>query len=304
MRTLHHLLTLLLAVSIFGVAYGDDAAVRRYRDYTPEQIREIPAEKWHSDVPMMYTIAAQRGLLAGSELIFAMELNQLMYPGVHDYNASIKAFQTDLGDKATGVLTVWQIHQLELRSSMQKLSPVGFPDSFLSDIRKHVAYVHGTMVLVDDEIAWPINHVRVFCSKSDNVCRMDQLHLSLPDANSWAQMYNVMEAASETYEIARWSQDSIESHPLGTSEDCRNTSLSFNFKTKEFYFITRNAGGDCRLLPGTELPKLTKPRVAQIVNGKKIIQEKFVDVQNAAFQVLSSDFRRRAEAVNVQEKAQ
>ena len=93
---------------------------------TPEQIRQLSKEKLSSDVPMMYTMAAQRGLPLGSELMFRMELNQLMYPGLHDYNAAVKAFQTDLADKPTGVLTVWQIHQLAAALGHEKPPPSDF----------------------------------------------------------------------------------------------------------------------------------------------------------------------------------
>lgn len=227
-----------IAVLLFGFivvipAIADEVAIRKYRDYTPQQLRSLPEEKLKSDVPIMYTMAARRGLSIGSELLFAMELNQLMYTGLHDYKSAVKAFQSDLGDKATGELTVWQIHQLEQRSGMQKLSRVLFPEQFSSYITDEYASVQGTMTIVDDKIAWPINHVRVQCVRSEQTCELDQIHLNVPDDKSWSQSYDVMEDSTEHYEIARWGQDSIESHPLGTSKDCRSTSMSFNFKTKE-----------------------------------------------------------------------
>lgn len=159
------------------------------------------------------------------------------------------------------------------------------------------------MIIVDDKIAWPINHVRVSCDRNDGLCTLSQIHLSTPDESSWVQMYHVVESIDETYEVARWDKDMIESHPLGTSDDCRSTSLSFNFKTKEFYFITRNAGGDCKLMLGGELEKLSKPRVAQIIEGQKIIQDKFGEMQKAAYDVLSSDFRKRVEQLEEKSKA-
>lgn len=285
-----------------SAAMADDAAVRKYRDYTPERISKLPKETLSSEVPTMYTMAAQRGLSVGSELLFAMELNQLMYQGLHDFGSALKAFQADLGDKPAGALTVWQIHQLEQRAGMQKLATLGFPDQFSGFVTDSSAVVQGTMVIVDDKIAWPINHVRVSCDRKESICTLSQIHLALPDDKSWAQMYVVVEDRDETYEIARWGQYMIESHPLGTSSDCRNTSLNFNFKTKEFYFITRNAGGNCTLMLGGELEKLAKPRVAQIVDGRKVIQEKFGEIQKAAYSVLSSEFRKRVEAFEAQGK--
>lgn len=185
---------------------------------------------------------------------------------------------------------------------MQKLSRVLFPEQFSSYITDEYASVQGTMTIVDDKIAWPINHVRVQCVRSKQTCELDQIHLNVPDDKSWSQSYHVMEDITEHYEIARWGQDSIESHPLGTSKDCRSTSMSFNFKTKEYYYITRNAGGDCKAM-GIELDKLTKPRVAQVVDGAKIIQEQFAKIERAAFEVLSSDFRRRIDRLNADNQA-
>jgi hypothetical protein len=286
-----------IVLLIIFPAVADDTAVNKYRDYTPRQLMSLSHQKLESEVPIMYTMAARQGLSIGAELLFGMELNQLMYLGLHDYKSAVKAFQSDLGDKPTGELTVWQIDQLEKRAGMQKLSTVGFPNQFLSFINEDYAVVEGTMIIVDDKIAWPINHVRVSCSKSQNSCEMNQLHLVLPDEKSWSQTYQVIESGAESYEVARWSEDTIESHPLGTSKDCRNTSLSFNFRTKEFYFITRNAGGDCKLILGGKLEKLAKPRIAQIINGKEVISSKFAEVQKAAYNVLSSEFKKRVEAL-------
>lgn len=100
-------LTAFLLAVVTAAIYADEAAITKYRNYSPAQIAEMPEKHRRSEVPMMYTMAAQRGLSHGSELLFGMELNQLMYPGLHDYDAAVKAFQVDLGDRPTGKLTVW-----------------------------------------------------------------------------------------------------------------------------------------------------------------------------------------------------
>ncbi|HHZ83491.1 MAG TPA: hypothetical protein EYN18_08185 [Nitrospirales bacterium] len=162
------------------IALADEKAVQKYRNYTPQQIKNLPEEVVDRALPMMYLFAAQRGLSVDSELLFGMELNVLMYPGLHDYKAAVKAFQADLGDEPTGVLTVWQIHNLEQRSDMQKLSKVGFPEIFFGVKTDDGASVQGTMVFIDEKIAWPINHVKVSCVKSQNYCRLDQINLTVP----------------------------------------------------------------------------------------------------------------------------
>lgn len=56
------------------------------------------------------------------------------------------------------------------------------------------------------------------------------------------------------------------------------------------------------MILGGQLEKLAKPRIAQIVDGKKIIEAKFAEVQKAAYNVLSSAFRKRIEALNQHEQ--
>lgn len=157
---------LFMGLFVVTLASADEKAVQKYRNYTPQQIKNLPEKVISSTVPMMYTAAAQRGLSVGSELLFGMELNRLMYPGLHDYKAAVKAFQADLGDEPSGVLTVWQIHSLERRSEMQKLSRVLFPDQFSSVKTDDYARIQGTMIIIDEKIAWPINHVKVQCYKT------------------------------------------------------------------------------------------------------------------------------------------
>lgn len=293
----------IVCMSLFAATavVADDKAVQNYRNYTPQQISNLPEKVRSSELPMMYTFAAQRGLSVGSDLLFGMELNRLMYPGIHDYKAAVKAFQTDIGDEPTGVLTVWQIHTLEQRSEIQRLARVLFPDQFSSFKTDDYATVEGTMIIVDEKIAWPINHVRVKCFKDQNYCQLDQIQIAVPDDKSWSQNYHVMEDNTEYYTISRWGQDTIDAEPRERSNACRTTSASFNFKTKEFYYITRNAGGNCEVL-GIKFDKLPKPRISQIVDGSKIIPDEFAKIEKAAYAVLSSDFRKRVDKLTTQEQ--
>ena len=49
-------------------AVADDDAIEKYRNYTPEQLGELPQETISSEVPIMYTMAARRALSLGGEL--------------------------------------------------------------------------------------------------------------------------------------------------------------------------------------------------------------------------------------------
>ena len=86
--------------------------------------------------------------------------------------------------------------------------------------------------------------------------------------------------------------------PIRTAE----TRVSASTSRQGVLLHTRNAGGDCKLPLGGELERLPKPRVAQIVDGEKIIKEKFVELQQAAYKVLASEFRKRVDAIEGQDR--
>ena len=288
---LHTVLLILVVTALATSARADDTAMTKYRNYTPKQVSDMPDKQRKSVMPMTYIFAAQRGLAVDSELLFGMQLNQLMYPGIHDYKSAVLAFQKDLGDAATGALTVWQIHQLEYRSDLQKLGEVLFPTTLLSFKNDKHASIEGTLTILDDKAAWPVNHQKITCWKAENSCEVSQVMLELPKQNDWAHKYQVMVDDTEYYNITRWTADAIDAEYPSKPDGCRAVSLNLNFKTKEFFFITKNAGGKCEIL-GKQIPKLSKPRISQIVNGEKIINEEFGRIAKAAYGALASDFRK------------
>lgn len=269
--------------------------VEKYRNYTPDQLKELSEETVSNEVPIMYSAAARSALALGeqgSELVFGMALNVLMYPGLHDFEEAVKLFQNDLGDEPTGVLTVWQIHSLQQRAEMQKLARVVFPQQWSSWKSDDLASVQGTVTLLDERIAWPINHVTISCYKRTLHCEWDQINLHVPGLDSWSQSYHVMVNQTDVFRVTRWSDNEIEGVPSSqTSTSCRTRSLIMNFRTEEFYEITRNAGGDCEVLGTVAVPPLSKPRIAQVVDGERIIEEEFSKVQRSAIDVLASGFQ-------------
>lgn len=277
------------------ISFADEASVKKYKDYTPEQVSKLSEDVISSSLPIMYNFAARKGMSLRADLVFGMELNMLMYPGIHDYKNAVKAFQKDLGDEPTGILTVWQIHNLEKRAEMQKLSTIFFNERFYSYIDSEYANIEGTAKLVDEKIAFPINHVRIKCFKVSMTCYHEQLEIQSPNEKSWSGNYYVNELGTEYYDITKWDENSIDATYRQDANVCRTTTLNLNFKTKEFYYITRNAGGDCKLAETISITKLDKPRIGQIVDGKKTIQEEFAKVQKAAFDVISTDFKRKTE---------
>jgi len=288
---------LLISALTATVTSADDNATLKYKDFTPQQLATLSKEERQNSVPMSYSSAARTGLSEGSELLFKMQLNSLMYPAIDNYQLAIKQYQRDLGDKYTGILTVSQISKLSKRSDFQKLSRVFFPNQYSSYIANGSASVQGTMMIHDEKIAYPVNHTKLTCYKSGNYCELDQLYLIFPKMDSWGTNFHVMEASTEYFNITSWDENTIDAVPSDAGSGCRKTSFNLNFKTKEFYQITRNGGQKCEI-NGTTIPKLEKPRVAQIVDGKTIINREFSGLNKIVFEMLSTDFQSKIKDIN------
>lgn len=297
MRRLLTVVVVTLAIS--GAASAQDG-VTKYRNYTPEQIAALPDAVRSEEVPLRYIFATRSGMSLGSEILFGMYLNSLMYPGIHDYAAAVRQFQRDLGEKQDGELTVWQISTLERRAQIQKLSSVLVTKRFSSYITSTSASIKGTFIIVDDKIAWPINLTTVSCSKSEGYCTVDQTYIDVPDENSFSQNYALSQAIPEYYRITNWTKDTIDAAPDADPDACRVTTMNLNFATKEFYQITRNATRECSTVLGVQFPRLDRPRIAQIVDGDKLITEEFAKIAKAAFDVLSAEVRARIEKLSAE----
>lgn len=281
-----------------SIAHADEDAVAKYGDYLPEQLLALSEDERRSSVPMMFSGAANLATSPAGDIIMQANLNSLMYDGFADFDSAKRAFQADLGEEPTGTLTVWQIHSLGYRASRVNMTSVSFfPFDFGGTMIENWAFVKGTVEIIEEKIAYPINHVDIECSRNEGTCEYRQIALMLPDENSWVQSYHVGEVADDTYRITRWEGQLIDAVPLNNSA-CRTTQLSLNFETQEFFEIARNnTAEDCETMLGVTLPRLKQPRVSRIVDGREIISAEFKAISDETFTFFSSSFRSRVETL-------
>lgn len=50
------------------VSYADDDAVKKYRNFTPEQLKALSEKERQSSVPIMYTMAANTAQVKGADI--------------------------------------------------------------------------------------------------------------------------------------------------------------------------------------------------------------------------------------------
>lgn len=293
----------LLSFVWVGSAAAQDDAVAEFKDYLPQEIASFSDEE-RDQVPMMFLWASNLAVSPAGDLVLQSHLNSLMYEGLSDFEAAKKAFQTDLGEAATGDLTVSQVHALSYRASRLNMTPVGFfPFKFGGTISDDVASVRGTLKILDENIAYPVNHVKIRCEREEGICTYQQVALLLPDETSFAQTYHVSDVADEFYRITHWGTDQVTAVPLFEA-GCRTNQLTMNFTTQEFYEITRNlSSGDCDTAVGVSIPKLERPRIAQIVDGEELIAAEFKQIQEETYGYFSSAFRARVDALKPAEGA-
>ncbi len=124
-------------------------------------------------------------------------LNTLMYDGIGDYDGAIRAFQTDLGQQPTGELTVWQIRELQFRSEMQSASPPIIAAGFFTDLKidnppsDGYAEIKGTLQMLHEKAAFPVNFVRVECHQRRGYCTLDEVDLQFPSRHGFAPSFTV-----------------------------------------------------------------------------------------------------------------
>jgi len=203
------------------------------------------------------------------KVIATSELENLSYfptPSDSQLRQAIKRFQRDIGQEQTGDLTVGQSEILNKRFKIVSGSKITISGDWdkLSFFKYESGYVSvsGTWVMDNDQLAYPINHSRIECTKSEETCVIHNVDIQIPSLDDkksfFGDDYTVYQQIPDTYKILSWSASEI---VFESPAACRTVQMTINTSTKEVFQVTRNSGGDCKL--GIE--KLKSPRVARLV---------------------------------------
>ena len=289
---------LFIAVTTHAYTEGRDENFKKYKDFMPEQITALSKEA-RDKIPMNILWAADLSLLPDrGSLAISMRLNQLMYSGLGNLSAAINAFQADLGEKVTGKLTVGQLVELTDRArSLEVNIPYLDTTLFASDskiINMGYASVSGSLEIIGEKIANPINRTNIQCSKAEGKCRLERVSLNIPERNSfWTAVLILGPSSEEKFPIVSWSETNIETG-ISDNSACRVRSLSLNFTTKEYFYITKN-GHNYDQQFCKDMPRLDGPRVARVVDGREMYNREKNKISDKQFEVMSSSFKAESE---------
>ena len=168
------------------------------------------------------------------------------------YKESVKEFQKKLNEAQTGVLTMGQLDQAEKYAKaldQEEIYPSG--DLMLIDLGETVS-VQGTLTIVGDKIAWPINLVRGVARKSTMIYEETFTYLD----------HNTIYSSTDSHEIIQWGDEEIIAiKQFGE----RNLKVLINRKTQSVSYITTDRSTDTK--SGSQLDKLGQPRVSILKSG-------------------------------------
>src|SRR5262249_11546474 len=152
----------------------------------------------------------------------------------------------------------------------------------------------GTFQMLDEQDAFPVNHVKVECVQQEGYCRLDEIDVGFPKEEDFAPDFTIYRNDNERYKITNWTDDVVEADsevsPM-VDKPCRNTKLQLNFKAKEYYMITTNAGEKGCEIFGQKIGKLEKPRISRIVDGEKLMQAESDAFRKKQYEMLASECR-------------
>lgn len=181
---------------------------------------------------------------------------------------AVKLFQRDIGEAQTGILTMGQFNELSRRSTRISDTPVYLPTTGDNlRVYSHSGYVgaEGTWIIDGDKIYNPLNHNKISCFKSQQVCEVIQAHVDIPKIETKKDQYELY-VSKDTFNIISWTGSEVISQ---AGAMCRTTIMTINIQNNEVFQITRNKGDNCDV-GVAKLPQLNKPRISRLIPGWKL----------------------------------
>lgn len=258
--------------ALFAADGGKDALL------DPERIVKLPNEE-RAKLPAFETMLAMFSAIEGEaktnrpapektrmKVIWTMkepfrsfryDVDQWSTEGVKgkSFVEAVKEVQRKMQQDVTGTLTVGQLEHLVKMEKQLNEQPVKPLAVFGVNEVGDSVFASGTMEIVREKIAYPINFHRLTANRRTMTCRDDYFEL---------QNGELIVLGDNTFEVVSWTADEV---VCTTEYNCRTEKLIIGLKTKEVTVITTNRDNpDCKDFAPL---KLEVPRVSRLVDPLK-----------------------------------
>ncbi len=168
------------------------------------------------------------------------------------YKESVKEFQGKLKELQTGILTMGQFDKAEKYAKALNQEAIYPGDDLMVTDLDNTVRVQGTLTIVGEKIAWPINLVKGEARKS--TMSYDEVFTYLNG--------NSIYSDTDSYQIIQWGDEEIIAVKQFSE---RNLKILINRKTQSVSYITTDRSTEVK--PGAPLDKLRTPRVSVLTRG-------------------------------------
>ncbi len=294
MRTL---LALVSTVALSSVAAAQDTDQQRIQALPLEEALAELARQEGTSVPAEpFRFLVRRSL---ADLFYPIDLRNPGSPLTdEDTIAAIRAFESQSGGPADGVLTFDEYVRLSRLAFLSRVTPL-YPGIGLSvnayDGVSPSVYASGSWSMPD--IAWPLNRSEISCVIETGICEEQAISVSAPSASgsmSDNQTYSV-HTHTDRYQIEGWENGILDAV---STTDCRQVRLSINTRTKLVTQVTQDTDPEGCVIPssGQRLPPIDGLRIATLIDSFEAqeahqgrIEELIDEVRGPIWRTLSFD---------------
>lgn len=252
-----------------------------FNNLPPEKLKILPMQEAMSAMGTsdeMYYFILESSLL--DLRYFYKEPSGKLTP---DLIKAIKEFQSDIGHKATGVLTMEQFEILTKRHNM--LTGVqtypGNVDVQITNVDSYLV-ANGTWVFENDKQADQLQTSKIICSRPSSICNMATARISMHGDNlgDEASLY----VDIEDWNITKWTEHEVQAE----NDDalCVSYTLSINYSKKEAFMFRRGKGG-----PSCE-GIAESPQILKLVGGFDVGNKYWSERREETNKVRSSTYQK------------
>ena len=191
----------------------------------------------------------------------------------------------------TGALTGRQFDELQLRVHRFNDTPIYLG---ISEIKIYgydgYATVEGTWIIEGERIAYPINQVKIKCTREHQECVIFEVDIDVPKIGEGGEASR-LNMSTKAYSIISWSGGEIVARDSG---NCRTALLNLNLNSHEVYETVGNNRTKACGGPISTLPKLESPRITRLVPGFKRSYDFWRERRKLASEYLNPRYRKKS----------